>query len=458
MASAQVWRGVRFAHLAHRFAVPERAPLRRVPAPGGSFGPAPWQAVDGGFDPGAPLGDDCLWSNIWAPDGPPPPGGLPVMIWFYGGGFESGSASAGVFDGAALAAQVPCIVVTPNYRLGAIGFGMFAQHEGLLAGAHDLGVRDAIAAIRWVRDEIGTFGGDPTRITVAGQSAGGFLACAALAAPQCPTVRSAVFLSGGASRISREQDARDLSEDVLDALGLSGDPERIIDLPGRELVAAQQEVAPSDLALRNGPVPRGLGIAMDASCPDPVVPVHPMSAITAGRLAATGILSGATVDEMDGFDPLAVGRANEALPPADANRDAVGPLDPARVAAYRDLADPGRRRRRLMTDYVYRLPAARLVTAQRDAGGRAALTEFPRSAGQGLPAAHGADLGALFSPPEDAAPQRDRLLHAIFADLIATGDLPSGGLDAPAVAGAAYPDDVLRPDLLARLWQGVDRP
>jgi para-nitrobenzyl esterase len=458
MASAQVWRGVRFAHLAHRFAVPEQAPPRRVPAPGGTFGPAPWQTVGRGFDPGAPLGDDCLWSNICVPDGPPPPGGLPVLVWFYGGGFESGSASAGVFDGAALAAEVPCIVVTPNYRLGAIGFGMFSHHGGLLAGAHDLGVRDAIAAIRWVCDEIGAFGGDASRITVAGQSAGGFLACAALAAPQCPTVRSAVFLSGGASRISGERDARELGEQVLGVLGLGSKPERIIGVPGPELVAAQQEVAPTDLAVRNGPVPRGLGIAMDASCPDPVVPVPPMTAIAGGQLAATGILSGATVDEMDGFDPLAVGREDRALPPAERDRDAVGPLDPARIAAYRDDADTGRRRRRLMTDYVYRLPAARLVTAQRNAGGRAALTEFPRSANQGLTAGHGADLGALFSPPEDAAPERDRVLHRVFADLIATGALPDGDLDAPAVAGADYPDDVLRPDRLVRLWRGVDRP
>ena len=138
--SVTVWRGIRFA-TAERFRAPELVPLEQVPEPGGSFGPAPIQPA--GFDLGAPTSEDCHFLNVWAPAGATT---LPVLLYFYGGGFERGAASLDFLDGEALAAEVGCIVVTANHRVGALGFASLAHRGGALSDATNLGVRDARAS------------------------------------------------------------------------------------------------------------------------------------------------------------------------------------------------------------------------------------------------------------------------------------------------------------------------
>src|SRR4051812_46734226 len=151
--------------------------------------------------PGFPTGDlgltseDCLYLNVWVP-GPPAAEPRPALVWIYGGGFESGSAAPPYTDGAALARQTGTVVVAANYRLGALGF----LHQPEI-GAVNLGVRDQIAALRWVRDNISGFGGDPDNITVAGQSAGAFSIGTLLAVPAAAGLfHKAILQSGSASR------------------------------------------------------------------------------------------------------------------------------------------------------------------------------------------------------------------------------------------------------------------
>lgn len=113
--------------------------------------------------------EDCLTLNIWAP-----PGGAaqhPVMIWIHGGGYVSGSGSAPLYDGSALAAR-GVVVVTFNYRLGRLGFFDHPELAKWHRGAN-FGLLDQRAAFQWVRDNIATFGGDPNQVTVFGNSAGG---------------------------------------------------------------------------------------------------------------------------------------------------------------------------------------------------------------------------------------------------------------------------------------------
>ena len=121
--------------------------------------------------------DDWLTVNVWSP-APEPGAGLPVMVWIQGGGYEIGMASLPEYDGGRLARDGGVVVVTFNYRLGLEGFG---QVEGAPANR---GLLDQVAALEWVRDSIGRFGGDPERVTVFGESAGGGCVAALLAVPR----------------------------------------------------------------------------------------------------------------------------------------------------------------------------------------------------------------------------------------------------------------------------------
>jgi len=128
------------------------------------FGPICMQKItpDNGVGPG-PASEDCLTLNVFAPTGAKH---LPVMVWIHGGGFVNGSATAALYDGSALARQ-GVVVVTVNYRLGRFGF--FA-HPALTAEQKDVavanyGLMDQIAALKWVKRNIGVFGGDPANVT-----------------------------------------------------------------------------------------------------------------------------------------------------------------------------------------------------------------------------------------------------------------------------------------------------
>ena len=137
-------------------------------------------------DPGVgpfPASEDCLTLNVWSPTGQRGP--LPVMVWIHGGGYNNGSGTAALYDGANLSRR-GVVMVTINYRLGRLGF---FDHPALAAQrsaeepAGNYGVMDQIAALEWVRDNISAFGGDPSRVTVFGESAGGAAVLQLMTAP-----------------------------------------------------------------------------------------------------------------------------------------------------------------------------------------------------------------------------------------------------------------------------------
>ena len=116
------------------------------------------------------MSENCLTLNVFAPQSDTRD--LPVLVWIHGGAFTNGTAHASWYDGSNLAAR-GCVVVAVNYRLGAFGF----------SGRSDLGLLDQIAALEWVRDNISRYGGDPTNVTLFGESAGGCSVLALMAAP-----------------------------------------------------------------------------------------------------------------------------------------------------------------------------------------------------------------------------------------------------------------------------------
>lgn len=157
------------------------------------FGPWTQEFVVSG-----PVSDDCLFLNIWAPNRVR---GAPILFWIHGGGFVSGSGSLPIYDGGAFARQ-GVIVVTVNYRLGEAGF---AQSEEVRP---NLGALDLLAALRWVRRNAKAFGGDPQRVTVAGQSAGAMLVHTLLAMPAANGLFAQAIMESGLPPEAGEAGAR----------------------------------------------------------------------------------------------------------------------------------------------------------------------------------------------------------------------------------------------------------
>ncbi len=185
------------------------------------------------------VGEDCLYLNVSAPsaarsDGRP----RPVLVWIHGGAFTGGSGA--LYNGESLAEQGDVVVVTVNYRLGVFGFVDLAAALEVDVPSN-LGLRDQIAALTWVQENIAAFGGDPTRVTVAGESAGSISVALLLTAPATVGLfRAAVMQSGSYSLIHGPQVRQEVARAHARALGLgTTDSDRLWQLTSAELLAAQ---------------------------------------------------------------------------------------------------------------------------------------------------------------------------------------------------------------------------
>ncbi|WP_264068547.1 carboxylesterase/lipase family protein [Mycolicibacterium komossense] len=142
-------------------------------------------------DFGRMTGEGCLSLNVWSPAGA---AGRPVMVWFHGGAFINGSSD--LYGARALATKGDIVVVTVNYRLGALGF-LAHPALGEPGRVGNYGLQDQQAALRWVKENIAGFGGDPAKVTIAGESAGGMSVCDHLVAPESAGLfRAAIIQSG----------------------------------------------------------------------------------------------------------------------------------------------------------------------------------------------------------------------------------------------------------------------
>jgi len=170
-----VFKGIPFAEPPARFAAPEPVESWDGTRDALSNGPPPPQSGLFGTDALAGSPEGWLTANVWTPD---LASNLPVMVWIQGGGYLFGTSGLPEYDGGGLARDGGVVLVTFNYRVGIEGF---AQIEGTPANR---GLLDQVAALEWVRDNIGAFGGDPDQVTVFGQSAGGGSVAALLAMPR----------------------------------------------------------------------------------------------------------------------------------------------------------------------------------------------------------------------------------------------------------------------------------
>ncbi len=217
-----------------------------------------------------PMGEDCLRLNVWTPH-TGPPSSRAVIVWFHGGGFQYGSGASSYFDGTNLAARQDVVVVTVNSRLNIFGYLYLAGlGDARFANSTNLGMQDKVAALRWVRDNIAAFGGNPGSVTIVGQSSGGGAVSTLMAMPTAQGLfHRAIIQSGTTVLKAIPQDvARTTTATFLDKLGLHGTTgsalvEKLQSLSMEELSAAQLPA----YSLRLGPVVDGLTLPSDPCDP-----------------------------------------------------------------------------------------------------------------------------------------------------------------------------------------------
>lgn len=263
------------------------------------FGPAALQPRLVGTRPVEEQDEDCLTLNVWVPNVDSGTR-LPVLVWVHGGAFEYGAGSSAMYNGAHLAASGSVIVVTFNYRLGALGCVQLCDIDNpRLAADSNLALRDQIAALQWVRDNIASFGGDPSRVTVGGDSAGAISVNCLLASPLARGLFGrAIVQSGGAHHVVSREQAQRVTATLLSALDLTEDTaERLLQLEARSLVHAQR--ACRGVLIRAGAHGRLrlLGFPFVPMVGDDVLPLDPLQAFHTGSSANVPLLIGTNRDE-----------------------------------------------------------------------------------------------------------------------------------------------------------------
>ncbi len=235
-APASVYRGIRYAR-AERFTAPLAVTSAEQYQGGQKFGPACPQ----NGDRYAPFSEDCLFLNVWTrePGAIPqlkkdikPPGRRPVMVYFHGGAYSTGSVTDPINDGTALAGKGDVVVVTVNHRLNALGYLYLPDR---FPDSGNAGQLDLIMALKWVRRNIAAFGGDPRNVTVFGQSGGGAKIATLMAMPAAQGLfHKAITMSGQQITASGPANAARRSRAFLEKLGNDVDPatapfERLVD-------------------------------------------------------------------------------------------------------------------------------------------------------------------------------------------------------------------------------------
>jgi len=376
-----VFRGIPYAAPPQRFAAPQPVRPWAGVREAIRFGPPPPQSGAFGMDAVAHDGDDWLTVNVWSPR---LDGRLPVMVWIQGGAYLFGMSGLPEYDGSVLA-RGGVVVVTFNYRVGLEGFG---HVDGI---PDNRGLLDQVAALEWVRDNIAAFGGDPERVTVFGQSAGGGSVAALLAMPCAAGLFHRAIAQSVAGTYFTPALAADISRACAAELGL--EPADLPTVDPWALPAAGDAVAArmAEFEFRWGATAHAR-VPFAPVVDGDVLPATPWQGLT-GEVA---LLVGHTRDEQRLLTVLS-GLRGKITPAQVAQAAEVFGPDPQR---YREsFPDPEELYEVVRSDWLFRMPSLHLALAQVAAGGNAHLYELTWPApGMGgiFGACHGLDVPLVF--------------------------------------------------------------
>jgi para-nitrobenzyl esterase len=300
-------RGAHHAFLGIPYAKPPLGRLRfQAPEP-----PLPWtgtrackaygaSAIQGAmFAPGVlaegPQAEDCLFVNVFTPGADQKK--RPVLFWVHGGAFTVGSSGMPLYDGGRLAEQHDVVVVTFNYRLGALGYLAFGKDGERWGAADNRGQLDQLAALAWTRENIAGFGGDPDNITIFGESAGGAAVCLLLATPSARGLfRRAIVQSGTGPLVLPTADAYAPARAAFAReLGIDERaPERLADVPVEAFQAAQAKFEAT--------TPFAFYPVLDGA----LYPAQPSELIRSGQASNVPLIMGTNRDEWNLFAVMSI--------------------------------------------------------------------------------------------------------------------------------------------------------
>lgn len=294
------WRGIRYAlpptgERRWRAPVPAPAYDAEATAFGAAAPQAPSETVRLGD--GARIDEDCLFLNVWRP-ADRAGDALPVMVWIHGGAYALGSGSQPLYDATRIVADQDIVVVTINYRLGGLGFVELGTLPGQNAAFDgNLGLRDVLLALAWVRDNVAAFGGDPARVTVAGESAGAGIVTTLLASPAATGLFSrAIAESSPASSVYGIDRAAEVARRFVSHLGVSpGDAGALRGVPVDTIVSATSALFGEIPAASPGT------LAFSPVVDGELVPEAPVDVLRAGRGIPVPLLIGTNRDEASLF-------------------------------------------------------------------------------------------------------------------------------------------------------------
>jgi len=417
-------------------------------------------------EPSVP-GEDCLNLNIWTPE--IGPAGLPVLVWIHGGAFTNGSGAVPVYDGSAFARD-GVVCVTINYRLGADGFLFLGD------GIANVGLLDQVAALAWVRDNIASFGGDPARVTIAGESAGAMSVITLLSMPLAAGLfRRAIAQSGAGQHVLAEGTAARVGGYLAELLSVPAERTAIAAAPLPALLDAQLALS-LDLQTNRDPA-RWAEVAANLMVFEPVVdgvtvPAVPLHGLAAGAATDVDLLIGTNTDEqrlfmvptgaMDYVDDAVLGQAVAAY--------GLGPDALPVYRANRPDATAGELLATVSGDWFFRVPALRVAESRPVSATWMYEFAWPAPGFDGaLGACHALEIGFTFdtlaaagtssltgpNPPQHLADT----MHQAWVSFVATGD---PGWDRYTTSGRATmvfnSDSAVARDPHGderRLWEGL---